>query len=272
MNKIIKPESINFSELVKNSKTTLSLSEEYKSEMIEILNKEFSEEQQKWYIANLFAYLHFHPTNDYPVNLEHVYKDLGFANKGNAMKTIKSNFSVDEDYKTIIFQTEKNKLNEETRGRKEETVMLNIDTYKSLCMLVKTDKGKEIRKYYVKLENIYNQIIKKEIENKDKLLIEKDKQLELKTIENIKDKESILLKSYDKKSIVYLIFISGILWKFGYTDNIKRRLSEHKREINQDIQLLWCIESNDNLQLENFKLNAFKIKNNYVNCLHNYYG
>jgi phage anti-repressor protein len=27
-----------------------------------------------------------------------------------------------------------------------------------MCMLVKTDKGKQIRKYYVKLENIFKQI------------------------------------------------------------------------------------------------------------------
>ena len=29
--------------------------------------------------------------------------------------------------------------------------MLNIDTFKNLCMLAKTTKGKEIRKYYVKI-------------------------------------------------------------------------------------------------------------------------
>ena len=52
-------------------------------------------------------------------------------------------------------------------------------------MIAKTDKGKEIRKYYVKLENIYNEINKEEIqeqkillENKDKLLENKDKLLE----------------------------------------------------------------------------------------------
>jgi hypothetical protein len=32
-------------------------------------------------------------------------------------------------------------------------------------MIAKTDKGKAIRKYYVKLENIHNKIIKEEIEN-----------------------------------------------------------------------------------------------------------
>ena len=111
---------------------------------------------------------------------------IGFANKGNTMKTIKSNFTKDEDYKIIIFHTEKNK-NEEKRGRKEETVMLNIDTFKNLCMMVKTDKGKEIRKYYVKLENIYNEIIKEDLEENKRELEESKR--ELATLKRLKAKK-----------------------------------------------------------------------------------
>lgn len=123
--------------------------------------------------------MNYHPTNDYPINLENVFHLIGFANKGNAMKTIKNNFTKDEDYKTLLFPTEKQKDTEETRGgHNREDVMLNVDTFKSLCMLAKTDKGKEIRKYYVKLENIHNKIIKQEIEQQKQLLLEKDTQLE----------------------------------------------------------------------------------------------
>ena len=103
--------------------------------------------------------MNYHPTNDFPINLENVFKMIGFANKGNAMKTIKSNFIKDEDYKIVIFRTEKNlnaeKAGQHTRnlggaGLNKEMVMLNVDTFKNLCMIAKTDKGKEIRKYYVK--------------------------------------------------------------------------------------------------------------------------
>jgi hypothetical protein len=55
--------------------------------------------------------------------------------------------------------------------------MLNIDCFKNLCMMIKTDQGKEIRKYYVKLENIYNKIIKEEIESQKSQLEEKETQL-----------------------------------------------------------------------------------------------
>lgn len=48
--------------------------------------------------------MHYHPTNDYPINLENVYKMIGFANKGNAMKTIKNNFTKNEDYKVTLLK------------------------------------------------------------------------------------------------------------------------------------------------------------------------
>jgi len=144
--------------------------------------------------------MNYHPTNDYPINLENVFKMIGFANKGNGKRTLENNFTKDEDYKKLLFHREKNindneggnsktllfprekqKHTVETRGgHNKEDVMLNIDTFKNLCMLAKTEKGKQIRKYYVKLENVYNEIIMEEIEqNKRKL---QEQQLFLKIV------------------------------------------------------------------------------------------
>lgn len=220
--------------------------------------------------------MNYHPTNDFVVNLESIYKMIGFANKANAKRTLKNNFVLDEDYKIQLISKDDGKeviiakaenLNTKDLGGRavirkddgkftDETVMLNIDTFKNLCMISKTDKGKEIRKYYVKLENVYNSIIKDDYE---KQLIEQKEQL---TINFIKDREQLLLESYNKKSIVYLIFISNSLWKFGMTNNIYERLKEHRRDINRDIQLTWCIESKDNLFLEN-ELKEYLSSTNY---------
>ncbi len=70
------------------------------------LKDEFTEEQQQWYIANLFMYMNYHPTNDYPINLEDVFKMIGFANKENAKRTLKNNFTKDEDYKISLVRTD----------------------------------------------------------------------------------------------------------------------------------------------------------------------
>ena len=90
MTQNIVPKAINFKELVKNSNTTLSLNVQTK--MVEVMNEEFTESQQQWYIANLYVYMNYHPINDFPINLENVFKMIGFANKGNAKRTLENNF------------------------------------------------------------------------------------------------------------------------------------------------------------------------------------
>lgn len=256
MNKIITPKAINFKELVKNSNTTLSLNVQTK--MVEVMNEEFTESEQQWYIANLYVYMNYHATNDFPINLENVFKMIGFANKGNAMKTIKSNFIENEDYKTLLFHTEKQKKTDETRGgHNKEKIMLNVDTFKNLCMIAKTEKGKEIRKYYVKLENIYNKIIKEEIEeNKkeienQKILLEQEKENTTKLIEEKettqkllqeKQKELATLKKlktnkwYDQKpgDTIYAIKVDNII-KIGKTRDIKAREAYYTQNQTGDI-------------------------------------
>lgn len=166
MNQIITPKSINFKELVQNANITLSLNIETK--LINILNEEFTEEEQKWYRAILYIDMNYHPTNDYPINLEDVFKMIGFANKENAKRTLKNNFSKDEDYKIIILRME----GQIQAGYNKEDVLLNVNTFKNLCMTAKTKKGKEIRRYYLKLENMYCQLIKEEIEKQNKIFLE----------------------------------------------------------------------------------------------------
>jgi phage anti-repressor protein len=219
MNQIV-PKTVNFKELVENSNTTLSLT--VQSKLVEHLNREFTEEQQQWYIANLYVYMHYHPTNDYPINLEHVYKLIGFANKGNAMKTIKSNFIENEDYKTSLLPKEKSSWG----GSGKDEIMLNVDTFKNLCMIAKTDKGKEIRKYYVKLENIYNQLIKEEIEQQSKLLEQTQQQLKK---EQSHKNQILRRKYYDMKpgDVIYLYQdneeSNDSLLKIGKSKNISER-------------------------------------------------
>jgi len=227
MSQMISPKSINFTELVKNSNTTLTLG--LQTKIVDKLNETFSEQEQHWYVANLYMYMNYHATNDYPINLDDVFKMIGFANKGNAMKTIKSNFVENEDYKTSLLPKEKSSWG----GSGKEEIMLNTDTFKNLCMIAKTNKGKEIRKYYVKLENIYNEIIKEEIQEQKILLENKDKQLEN---NGELQKHNLLLREYgnSKYYIVYLIKVKSInnkAWvlKIGESRmGITNRYKEHK--------------------------------------------
>lgn len=233
MNQLITQSTINFTELVQNSNTTVSLG--IQSKIIELLNTEFTEEQQKWYVANLWMYMNYHPTNDFPINLETVFKMIGFANKGNAKRTLENNFTVNEDYKVVILPRENNlfiiQKDKNLGGRPDETIMLNIDTFKGLCMITKTNKGKEIRKYYVKLENIYNRIIKEEIEeqaSQHKIELQK-KDEELLNKDNLKEieKHEFLIEKFKNKKCVYLAKVvknNENIIKVGSSGNIKERI------------------------------------------------
>jgi hypothetical protein len=253
MTQIIKPESVDFNALIKNSTTLTSFCQ---SKMVEILNEEFTEEESRWYIANLYIYMNYHPTNDYPINLDTLVKLVGFAHKKNAKTTLENNFIKDEDYKILLTPKGKQVFTPKGKnpkpnlgGRPNEQVMLNVDTFKNMCMLVKTEKSKQIRKYYVKLENIYNKIIKEEIEeNKkeiesQKLLLEKQYGV-IKILENKPETEGF----YKHNGYIYLIKDNCNIghYKIGLSENPSER-----------IKSLNCGSSTNSLEL----VKTFETKN-----------
>jgi phage anti-repressor protein len=138
---------------------------------------------------------------------------IGFANKGNAMKTIKSNFTLGDDYKLIIIPREK----KQNVGRSEHSIMLNVDTFKNLCMLAKTEKGKEIRRYYVTLENITDNIMKEEIQHNNRLLEDNEETKKL-------EKHQFLIEKFKYKKCIYIADVGKGLRKIGSTKNIETRL------------------------------------------------
>jgi prophage antirepressor-like protein len=105
-----------------------------------------------------------------------------------------------------------------------------------------------------------------ELEEKNKLLQLKDEQINIGSVQLIQNCQQILLDSYNKKCIVYLIKITNTLFKFGNTDDIVKRFSDHRREINENIQLIFCIESKNNTLLEQ-KLKDFLKTTDYRKTL-----
>jgi len=195
--------------------------------LINKMKAKFTEREQNVYISNLYMYMNYHPTEDYPINLEDVFKMIGFANKGNAKRTLENNFTKDEDYKTTFLPSEKGQI-------AREEIMLNIDTFKNLCMIAKTDKGKEIRKYYVKLENIYNELIVEQLQLKEK---EYNQLLQEKELELIKYKEKVY-EEIEKTGHIYVIKTDGGT-KVGKTkDAVKKRIKGLQTGNMNDIQVL----------------------------------
>ena len=96
---------IDMKTLIKNS----SLETYDKIKLIERLKKHFDEEEQRLYVTNLFLYLNYHPINDFVVNLENVWKFIGFSNKANAKRLLKQHFTENKDYQKLLIRSDEPK-------------------------------------------------------------------------------------------------------------------------------------------------------------------
>jgi hypothetical protein len=131
-------------------------------------------------------------------------------------------------------------------GQNKETIMLTVVAFKKFCMKAGTVRADKIHDYYIKLERCLHDMLRSEINEKDEQLVLKDEQLVLKD----EQKELNLLQNFDNKPVVYLIIVEKNVVEFGYSNNIKRRLGEHKRAISKNISLEYCVDSIYNREIE----------------------
>ena len=175
---------------------------------------------------------------------------------------LKDNFEEQIDYKLlnskeflnnpkcVITHLENSNIN---THNKVKHLIVSPDCFKQSLMLLKTNKAKEIKKYYIELEKVFKLYLEYQNQYKNKELENKNKELENKELENKKKVEITLRDSFNKRCVVYLIKViidNEIIYKFGYTDDIVTRLRTHKNHIGDDIELIYCIESKDNKMLE----------------------
>ena len=225
-----------------------------KTKLINKLKDHFSEEEQKLYVANLFLYLNYHPVDDFVVNLETVWKFIGFSNKANGKRLLKQHFTENRDYKISLIRSDERVHG----GQNLETIMLNINTFKKLCLKSNTDNADRIHDYYVKLEMVYNELVKEQLreqrtilEEQKNLIEEKTEQLEEKTkkLEFYENKPSTHGFSARRKGFVYIIKERSKPghYKIGMSHNVEKRLrnlntgsSEATLQIYNEIQTYDC--------------------------------
>ena len=198
-----------------------------KNRLINKLQQHFTDEEQQLYVCNLFLYLNYNPVTDFIINLDNVWKFIGFSNKANAKRLLKHNFIEDRDYKILLIRTDERVHG----GQNQETIMLNINTFKKLCLKANTENADKIHDYYIKLEIIYNELMKEEIEEK-KRQIEQQKSIQEETKKQLEDKEKQLeslkklktRKWYNQEpgDTVYAIKVNNII-KIGKTKDIRHR-------------------------------------------------
>lgn len=142
-----------------NPVTKLSLP--YQNKLINKVKHHFNNDEQQMFVANFYGYLNYNNKTDFVIDVDNIWEWLGFLNKGNCKRTLLKYFTVDIDYK--VADGEKKHADGEKRGGyNKERILLNVETFKMMCMLCNTEKGKQIRRYYVKLEGAFFELLDEE--------------------------------------------------------------------------------------------------------------
>ena len=274
-------EQLDIIQLIENNPIT-KLSGNYNNELLEKIKEHFTDFEQQLFLSSFYCYLNHHPTNDFVIDLDNVWKWLGFFQKENAKRLLEKQFILDKDYK--ILQIIKDEQKKGSGGHNKKKILLNVKTFKSLCLKAGTKKADEIHEYYMKMEELIQETINEEntllkeqllysnnnieekvlqIKNQQELL---DKQKQYIEKENEELKEKTLLEQFPiNTQCVYIGLVDNktlgkpnskmyreTVIKFGQSNNLNERVNTHKKTY------------------ENFRLyNAFKVKNKILieNCI-----
>jgi len=247
--------SLNIVELIENNPIT-KLSSTYNGKLLTKIQDNFTKFEQQLFVTSFYCYLNCDEKNDFVVDLDNVWKWLGFSVKIKAKTLLEKHFIIDKDYKILLCDSVKQYENEKKHGGyNKETIMLSVKTFKLFCIKTDTKKADKIHEYYLKMEDIIHQVVQEESDELKKQLENVNAKLECQIIQTEKEKvklrEKTILEQFPSNTqCVYYGLIDNIsdkneaLIKFGNSNHLRNRVTKHR-------------DTYDNFRLTN----AFKVSN-----------
>lgn len=114
------------------------LSGTYQNKLITKVQSAFTGNEQQIFVASFYCYLNYNQRTDFLIDLDSIWKWVGFSNKAHAKTLLEKHFVVNKDYVSVSRSREQTKL---TRGgHNKELLMLNVDTFKRFCLKACTKK------------------------------------------------------------------------------------------------------------------------------------
>jgi len=241
-------------DLIENNPIT-SLSDVYQDRLLTKIKAKFTEQEQQIFVASFYGFLKYDPINDYVIDLDDVWKWIGFSTKQKAKMLLKDNFVKDKEY--ILLNPQVRQKNETRGGHNKETFMLNVITFKKFCLKAGTKKADEIHDYYIKLEETLHEVVNEESVELKKQLEIKDKEVDKLETQVEKIRERTLLEQFGPNvQCVYYGTIDEVsdtnekLIKFGNSNNLRNRVLQHK-DTYTNFRLMNAFKVENKLQIEN---------------------
>jgi hypothetical protein len=226
--------SLDIVNLITNNPIT-KLNANNNNKLLEKVKANFTEMEQQLFISSFYTYLNYDKTADFIVDLDDIWRWLGFNKKFNGIRLLENFFVLNKDYKKLAPPYGGARLSS-YGGHNIQKFFLNIKTFKSLCLKAQTKKADEIHEYYIKLEDLINEVLEEEaLEMKNKLLI-KDNLITNANQDKLKAIEKTLVSQFPVNcECIYFGTIDNSnaegekLIKFGHSNNLSVRLQYHHK-------------------------------------------
>ena len=267
-------QELNVVELIEKNPIT-RLSNTYNSKLLTKIQQDFTGFEQQLFVSSFYCYLNYDKNMDFVVDLDDIWKWLGFTTKQNAKMLLEKHFKLDIDYKTASHTDEEHiafasLAKEKHGGQNKQTILLTIKCFKSLCLKAQTKKASEIHEYYMKLEEVLHEIVEEETDELKLQLEQKDTTiLEIKQTSN-KEKQkaveqAIVVQFPVNTECIYFGTIDNKteageqLIKFGHTNDLSTRILDHRKKYDNFV-LVNAFRVQNKVEIENLIKNYPKIK------------
>ena len=279
-------QELNIIDLIEKNPIT-KLSSSYNSKLLNKIKENFTGFEQQLFISSFYCYLNYDKNMDFVIDLDNIWKWLGFNQKVKAFMLLEKHFNCDIDYKTAL-QFGKASLEEEKLafpsgkassehdkwgGHNKKTILLTIRCFKSLCLKAQTKKASEIHEYYMKLEEVLQEIVeeetdelKRQLEQKETIILEKDTTILNNKKEKQKAVEQVIINQFPVNTeCIYFGTIDNTnesgekLIKFGHTNDLATRLTDHRKKYINFV-LVNAFRVQNKVEIENLIKNYPKIK------------
>ena len=251
---------LNIVDLIENN-PIIRLTNTYQNKLLSKIKDNFNDTEQQLFISSFYCYLNYNKT-DFIIDLDNIWSWLGFSTKQKTKDLLEKNFKQDIDYKCLLNQQVKQKSGGRG-GHNKEKIMLNIKTFKLLCLKSDTKKASEIHEYYLKLEETLQEVIEEEsnelklqLETKDSQLKTQDEIIKNNEISKIILREKTILEQFPiNTQCIYYGLIDNVgnngekLVKFGNSNNLKNRIYTHKHTYT-NFRLINAFKVDNKLQIE----------------------
>lgn len=155
----------------------------YENKFIQKIQQNFTENQHHIFLASFYTTLNYNQKTDFVIEFDSTWKWLEYSRKEECKRVLVKHFVEGVDYKIVLRQAAENldakKIHEEKAapeiggaaiessnlggaGLNKETILLSVRTFKKLALKSKTKKADEIHEYFIKMEEIFQEVIDEE--------------------------------------------------------------------------------------------------------------